>query len=98
MRAHTQARAHALTTPTAVLRRVRRRHRFHALASAYCLESEDREEVAPAGVLDRCGAARLAAGPVVCIAPIAVTVTDAGAGAGAGIGAGAVLIRLWLWA
>jgi hypothetical protein len=57
---------------TAVLRRVRRRHRFHSLASPFCLTSEDHAERIPSSVVNRFIETSLAAGSVVQIAALAV--------------------------
>jgi hypothetical protein len=50
---------------TTVLGRIRRRDGFHSLPSAFCLESEDRTETVPPGVLNRFVEASLVAGPIV---------------------------------
>jgi hypothetical protein len=63
---------YALATATAVLRGVRWIDHFYSLPGAYCLESEDREDVAPPGVLNALVETSLAAGSVVRIAAIAV--------------------------
>src|SRR5215469_17634968 len=56
---HRQAFGYPLQTaapigqhPTAVLRGIRWWHRFHSLPGACCRVREDRQEVAPPGVLD----------------------------------------------
>src|SRR5215470_10868214 len=52
MRADGERFLHALPTAATVLRGIRRIDRFHSLPGACCLESENAEEAAPAGVLD----------------------------------------------
>jgi hypothetical protein len=62
----------ARATAATILARVRWINRFHSLAGARCLVSEERQEVAPSGVVDGGVEARLAAGPVMEIAAVAV--------------------------
>jgi hypothetical protein len=64
MRAHAQALAHVLATPTAVLGRVRWRYGVHARASVCCFAREDDTEGRPAGVGEGRVQASLRAGPV----------------------------------
>jgi hypothetical protein len=70
--ANAQTLVDALATSAAVLRGVRWRHRFHSLAGACCLESEDREEGAPSSVLKAFVEASFLRGPVVLVAAILV--------------------------
>jgi hypothetical protein len=79
MRTHRQALHDPLPTaapigqhPTAVLRGIRRGHRFHSLPGACCLESEDREEVMPPSVANTLVETGLVAGSSVDIGAVLV--------------------------
>src|SRR5260370_2153432 len=77
MGAHAKALLCALTAAATVLARIRRRHRFHSLAGACCLESENGQEVAPSGIVNAFVEARLRRGSGMDIAP--VPIPDGGA-------------------
>ena len=71
-RAHTQALAHALATPTALLRRVGRRDGFHALAGPGCRAGEEESEGISSGVVDGRVQASRRPGPGMEIAAVPV--------------------------
>src|SRR5260221_14493595 len=70
--AHAQTLGHTFPTATTILRGIRRVDHFHSLSGACCLESEQGEEVAPPGVLNRRVEAGFPRGPIMQIAALPV--------------------------
>jgi hypothetical protein len=72
MGAHGEALPDALPTAATVLPGVDRRDRFHARTGARCLVREDRQEVAPAGVVSAFVQACPALGSILQVAAIPI--------------------------
>src|SRR5215467_13842454 len=86
MRAHGERLVYPCATAGTILGRIRWVHRFHSLTGACCLVGEDREEVAPPGVLNRLVEAGFAAGPGVLVGAYPAVLVLLGRGATAQIG------------
>src|SRR5215472_9285871 len=72
MGAHAQGYLHALPTAGTILRRIRRVGRFHSLTGACCLVRENRQEVAPPGIVNAFVQTALLAGSVVLVVALLI--------------------------
>ena len=71
-RAYGERLREALATAAPVLRRAGWMDRFHSLAGPGCRAREDRQEVAPSGVVQACVATGFAAGPLVLLGAVLI--------------------------